>query len=99
MSTTSTPEYPPQPAVRIAEPSFPATNTLITINLVVYAAMGLSGVSLLETRIDQLLRWGADFGPLTLHGQWWRLLSSAFVHGGLLHIGFNMYCFWSIGRL
>jgi membrane associated rhomboid family serine protease len=44
-----------------------------------------------------LIRWGADFGPLTTHGQWWRLLTAAFVHVGLMHIALNMWALLSGG--
>jgi membrane associated rhomboid family serine protease len=30
--------------------------------------------------------------------QWWRILTSAFLHGGLLHIGVNMISLWVLGR-
>ena len=45
-----------------------------------------------------MLDWGANFGPLTLAGQWWRLLTCMFLHFGLIHIGFNMYVLWQIGH-
>jgi membrane associated rhomboid family serine protease len=34
-----------------------------------------------------------------LHGQWWRLLSSFFVHFGLLHLGLNMYALYNLGQM
>lgn len=61
--------------------------------------MVLTGVSPVSPTNDQLLRWGADFGPYTFGGQPWRILSSAFVHAGIIHIGFNMWCFWDLGRM
>lgn len=71
------------------------TFTLIGINVLVYLAMGLSGVSWSEPSIEGAVRWGADFGPLTLSGEWWRVLTSTFVHFGIIHIGFNMWCLGS----
>jgi membrane associated rhomboid family serine protease len=66
--------------------------------VLVYVAMGLSGVSWMEPMIRDAIRWGADYGVLTLGGQWWRALTNMFVHFGIIHIGFNMWCLWSLGR-
>ena len=46
-----------------------------------------------------LVHFGANFGPFTLSGQWWRLLTYMFLHGGLMHIAFNMWCLWDLGAL
>jgi membrane associated rhomboid family serine protease len=73
------------------------TLTLIGLNALVYVGMGLSGVSWTEPSIEHAVRWGADFGPLALSGQWWRVLTSMFVHFGIIHIFFNMWCLWSLG--
>ena len=45
------------------------------------------------------MRWGANMGALTLSGEWWRLLTYVFVHGGIIHIAFNMWCLWNLGAL
>ena len=73
------------------------TVTFIALNALVYVAMGLSGVSWTEPSIAHAVQWGADFGPLTVSGEWWRALTSTFVHFGIIHIALNMWCLWSLG--
>jgi membrane associated rhomboid family serine protease len=75
----------------------PVTRVLIGLNVLVYLAMGLSGVSWTEPSVLHAIRWGADFGPLTFSGEWWRVLTSMFVHFGIIHIALNMWCLWSLG--
>jgi membrane associated rhomboid family serine protease/Flp pilus assembly protein TadD len=82
-----------------ATPRVFITPIIIALNLVVFVAMLATGVSLFAPQIAQLLKWGADFGPQTLSGEWWRLLSSVFVHIGVVHLLLNMWCLWSLGRL
>lgn len=78
--------------------SFPVTIALIGINALVFAIMVLRGVSFFLPTPQQAIAFGADFGPLTLNGQWWRLATSMFVHFGIIHIGLNMWCLWNLGR-
>jgi rhomboid protease GluP len=50
-------------------------------------------------RSVQLVDWGSNVGRLTLHGQWWRLVTSLFLHGSILHLAFNMIALWQVGQL
>lgn len=77
----------------------PVTTTLVAINILVFLAMIARGISITEPTTDQLLRWGANFGPLSLGPQPWRILSSNYLHIGILHIFFNMWCLLDLGRL
>lgn len=75
------------------------TVALVVANLAVFALMTFEGVDPLAPDGRVLLAWGANYAPLTFGDQWWRLLSSMFVHGGALHVGVNMYVLWVGGRL
>ncbi|MGI4827854.1 MAG: rhomboid family intramembrane serine protease [Janthinobacterium lividum] len=73
------------------------TPILIALNVLVFIAMLVGGLSPFDPTAEQVLRWGANFGPLTESGQWWRLFTACFLHFGIVHIGFNMYVLYQIG--
>ena len=74
-----------------------ATIVLIALNVLVFVVMVLQGVSAFDPTAESVLKWGADYGPLTLHGQWWRMVVSTFLHFGLIHLLFNMFVLFNIG--
>jgi rhomboid protease GluP len=77
----------------------PFTVTIVGLNLLVFAAIVATSATIGVPNNIQLLKWGADFGPLSLDGQPWRILTSNYVHIGIFHIFFNMWCLWDLGRL
>ncbi len=88
------------PWVRLQSSSMVVTQAIFGINVAVFVAMVMAGVAMFDNPSSQdLVHWGANYGPLTVSGQWWRLLTCVFVHGGLLHIASNMYGLWILGRL
>jgi len=68
-----------------------AVPLLVDINLLVYAAMVLSGIGFLDFEVDDLIHWGASSGNLDHGLGLLRLITATFVHGGLFHILGNMY--------
>ena len=86
----------PRPAPFRLGPA-PVSPILIALNVLVFVAMALTGVSLTDPTIPQLIHWGANFGPLDHHGQWWRLLTACFLHIGFIHIALNMYILYQVG--
>ncbi len=74
------------------------TYTLIAVNLLIFVAMVISGAGFMDFSMDSsLAKWGANTRSLTANGEWYRLITSTFLHGGLLHVLFNMYALFYIG--
>jgi rhomboid protease GluP len=87
------------PWVRPDSSSMLVTQIIVGINALVFVVMVMKGVSPVNPTSADLVYWGANFGPLTIAGQWWRLLTCVFVHIGLMHIALNMWCLWGLGQL
>lgn len=45
-----------------------------------------------------VLEHGALYGPLVASGEWWRLVSGAFLHAGIFHLGMNMLLLWFLSQ-
>jgi len=82
-----------------AAPAPVVTYALIALNVLVFLAMLFTSASFPSLTNPEMLRWGADFGPLTLGGQWWRMLTSCFLHFNFIHIGMNMFILYQAGVL
>ena len=72
------------------------TKVLIGANVAVFLVNLLQGASFGRNGGELFSQW-ALFGPLVAAGDWWRLITSAFLHGGLIHLAFNMLFLWWIG--
>ena len=86
-------------ALRKHRPRALVAPVLVAINIMVFVLMVATGVDFMEPSIEDLISWGANFGPRTVDWEWWRLLSCTFLHIGALHIAFNMYVLWDVGRV
>jgi rhomboid protease GluP len=70
------------------------TWVLLAVNVGVWLLMTATGGS---ERLDVLIAYGAKFNPLIVQGQVWRLLTSIFLHIGLVHLLFNSYALFRLG--
>lgn len=73
------------------------TYALIAINVLVFIAMLIGGVSFMNPSAADLLLWGGNNHVYTASGDWWRLITNIFLHGGIVHLLFNMYALFIVG--
>lgn len=85
--------------VRQDRPETTLTLTLIAANLAVFAATLAAGAGIWHSPGGVQLAWGANFGPATQDGQWWRLVTAMFLHFGAVHLMLNLAALWDSGRL
>jgi len=72
------------------------TKTLVGLNIAVYVITAAQGAGINSPGGTLFAKW-VLFGPAVANGDWWRLITSTFLHASLLHIAFNMYFLWFVG--
>jgi rhomboid protease GluP len=80
-----------------------ATTMILLINFGIYAAMVVHSMSLgnsgavMDLDLQTLYQFGGKFQRNIMQGEWWRLVTAGFLHGGLIHIGMNCYVLFDLG--
>jgi len=88
---------PRPPLVRLNTPTVKPYVTYILLAVTVFIYLLQVGTQyLLGT--DLPFQLGAKYGPLIRLGEIWRLITPVFLHASILHIGFNMYALFILGR-
>lgn len=77
--------------------SYLVTPLIIYGNVLVFLLMVLSGISPISPTAQSLFVWGGNFRPAVADGQWWRLITYIFLHGGFMHLFMNTFALLYIG--
>jgi len=84
------------PQMPLATTDALVTKALIAINVAIYLVTVVQGAGINSPGGRLFAKW-LLFGPAVANGDWWRLITAAFLHGSLAHIGFNMLALWWFG--
>lgn len=74
---------------------FSWTISIILVNFIILLSIEFLG----GPNIYNLLKFGGQYGPFVSTGDWYRIVTAMFVHGGWLHLLFNMYALYYLGML
>jgi rhomboid protease GluP len=76
---------------------FFVTPLLIYANTLVWIVLAFFGANIFFPTAGALLRLGGNMRPYTMDGEWWRLITSVFMHAGIEHLLANTYALVMIG--
>ncbi|MEG1003383.1 rhomboid family intramembrane serine protease [Clostridium sp.] len=77
----------------------PVTMTLILINVIIFLLTAIASKNIIDINGLVLVKYGAKVNYLINEGEIWRLVTCSFLHGGLMHIVFNMYSLFVVGSV
>ncbi|PZF73660.1 rhomboid family intramembrane serine protease [Taibaiella soli] len=81
----------------IPSKTFFVTPILVDLNILIFIAMIFSGSDIISIRIDDLIKWGANDAMSIHNGEWWRLITGMFLHGGFIHLTNNICALVFVG--
>lgn len=73
------------------------TYGLIAVNVLIWLGMAFKGGNFMLSDIEQLYHLGGLTTAAVQQGEWWRMLTATFLHGGLMHLAMNMVGLYSAG--
>ncbi|MEY2918268.1 MAG: hypothetical protein RIS73_1982 [Bacteroidota bacterium] len=84
-------------AMNLSGSNLYVTYAIIAINVLIFILMAINGAGIFEPDGLVHIKWGSNYSPLTLSGDWWRLITNVFIHFGIIHLAMNMYCLYMVG--
>lgn len=88
---------PAKPATLGTIKDYPVTAIIVALNVLLFGLMVALGADIIKPDTGMMIQWGANYGLETLHGDWWRLITSCFLHFGIVHLLMNMYALIYVG--